>query len=248
MDKVAVITGGARGQGAAHSRLFAARGYVVYALDVIERAPEELVRTTGGEDLDIRFRKLDVTSDQDWAEFAQELDNEHGSLDVLVNNAGVTAVADIDEESFENFQRVMTINAGGQFLGTKHLWGLLKADGGGAVVNIASTFASVSAPGYASYSASKAAVLGLTRATALDGASAHVRVNAVSPGAVQTQMLKEEAEMLAARGRAFSSGSVTVDHAATPEEVSQLVYYLASDEARFVTGADFTIDGGYTAR
>jgi 3alpha(or 20beta)-hydroxysteroid dehydrogenase len=205
-------------------------------------------RRAGPGYLDIRFRRLDVTNDSDWEVFSAHVESEHGHLDVLINNAGITRVGGVAEENHEWFSRVMSINATGQFLGMHHLWSLLSASGAGAIVNIASIFGSVSAPGFVAYSASKAAVIGMTKSAAIEGAKVGIRVNTVSPGVVYTPMLEEEGKALEASGRTFTAGGTPLDRGAQPEEISALVYFLASDEAGFITGSDFTIDGGFTAK
>lgn len=246
--KIAVITGGARGQGASHALEFARHDYTVYALDILEEAAAELLATAAAEGLDIHFRKLDVTSESDWDALAADLEQKHGAVDTLVNNAGITRVAGIAEEDLAGFERVLRINTLGAFLGMNKLWGLLQASGNGAVVNIASIFGSVSASGFVAYSASKAAILGMSKSASIEGAKIGIRVNTVSPGAVETPMLKEEGEQLAASGRTFTEGGTPLARPAAPEEISKTVYFLASDDAAFITGSDFTVDGGFTAK
>lgn len=247
-QKIAVVTGGARGQGARHALEFARHGYTVYALDILEDAASELLATAASEDLDIRFRKLDVTREADWQAFAAHITQEHGVVHALVNNAGITRVGGVAEEDLAGFERVLRINTVGAFLGMSQLWQLLAASGNGAVINIASIFGSVSASGFVAYSASKAAVIGMSKSAAIEGAKLNIRVNTVSPGVVETPMLKEEGELLAASGRIFTPGGTPLDRMAAPWEISKTVYFLASEDATFITGTDIVVDGGFTAK
>ncbi len=238
-DRVAVVTGGARGQGAAHSRALAAAGATVYALDLLDAEGEGLAADAAAEGLDIRYRHHDVTSEEAWLALAEEVGREHGALGILVNNAGIVHSASIVDETAAAFETTLRVNATGVFLGMKHLWGLL-AERGGAVVNTSSVYGQVSAPGYVAYTASKAAVIGMTKTAAAEGAPLGIRVNALLPGTVQTAQLADE-------DSSFVRQSTPLDRGAEPSELAEVVLFLVSDRSSFITGEEIRVDGGFSA-
>ncbi|MFT4219765.1 MAG: SDR family oxidoreductase [Microbacterium sp.] len=237
--KVAVVTGGARGQGAAHSRRLAASGAIVYSLDLLDDEGEALAAAAAAEGRDIRYRHHDVTSEDGWRTLADELAREHGSAQILVNNAGIVHSASIADESVAGFEAILRVNATGVFLGMKHLWALLGARGG-AIVNTASVYGQVSAPGYVAYTASKAAVIGMTKTAAAEGAPLGIRVNALVPGTVQTPQLADE-------DSSFVRQSTPLDRGAEPEELAEAVLFLVSARSSFITGEELRVDGGFSA-
>ena len=239
-SKVVAITGGARGQGAAHTRYFAEHGGSVYALDLRDELGEALEKELRGEGLDVTYRHHDVTSQRDWADLVEHIAARHGTLDVLVNNAGIVHTCDLAEEDLHRFETVMRVNATGVFLGMKSCWDLLKSTGAGAIVNIASVYGQRSNPGYVAYTASKAAVIGMTRTAAIEGADVGIRANVVSPGTVQTSQLKDE-------GKSYVRDATPMDRGADTSEIPRTVAFLASADASFVTGAELIVDGGFSA-
>jgi len=238
-DRVAVVTGGARGQGAAHARALATAGARVYALDLLDAEGEGLASNAAADGLDIRYRHHDVTSEEAWRALAEEIEREHGALHILVNNAGIVHSASIADETVAGFEAILRVNATGVFLGMKQLWGLLAARGG-AVVNTSSVYGQVSAPGYIAYTASKAAVIGMTKTAAAEGAPLGIRVNALLPGTVQTAQLADE-------DSSFVRQSTPLGRGAEPSELAEAVLFLVSDRSSFITGEEIRVDGGFSA-
>jgi NAD(P)-dependent dehydrogenase (short-subunit alcohol dehydrogenase family) len=243
--KIAVITGAARGQGEAHTRLFAAEGAAVLMTDVLDAAGEAVAAELREAGHDIHYMRADVASEDDWGKVVSEAERRWGRLDILVNNAGIVgSMKPAHEEELAAWSRLTAINQQGVFLGIKHSVGLMKRGGGGSIVNICSISGSVGAAGFFSYQASKGAVGMMTRAAALEYVADGIRVNSVSPGLVMTPMAEEEGEE---SNRAFAAAT-PMKRGARPEEVSYCVLFLASDEASYVTGSDLLVDGGYTAQ
>ena len=242
--KVALITGAARGMGAATARLFAAEGAAVAVADVLDEEAErvaEEIRRAGGR---AHAYHLDVSREDDWAAVTAAVWDDLGGLDVLVNNAGVGgSPSDAVNTSLADWNAVLAVNQTGSFLGIKHAVPLLRRRGGGSIVQISSTFASRGVPMLAAYSATKAAVAGLAKNAAMSYVGDGIRVNSVNPGLIDTPMID-----LDAPGMDAIVGATPMKRPGRPEEVAQAVLFLASDEASFVTGAELYVDGGYNAR
>ena len=246
-NKVALISGGARGMGAVEARLLSSEGAKVVIGDVLEEAgrqTEAAVNEAGGECV---FVRLDVTSEEDWAQAVAAAVDRFGKLDILVNNAGVSSTGGIEDITVEEWDRILDINTKGVFLGTKAAIPEMRKAGGGSIVNISSAAGIAPSPGTsAAYSASKGAVRILTKSTAVQYARENIRCNSVHPGPIETPMLRaargEDAELDDTVAR------VPLGRIGTPEEIAYGVLFLASDEASFVTGSELVIDGGRTAQ
>jgi 3alpha(or 20beta)-hydroxysteroid dehydrogenase len=236
--QVIVVTGGARGQGAAHVRLMAERGAVLYALDLRDEEGAKLEESLQSQGHDVTYRHHDVASVEDWEVLVADLDSRHGRLDVLVNNAGIVHTATITDESLQGFERVMRVNATGTFLGMKSCWSLLAASDAASIVNIASVYGLHSNPGYVAYTASKAAVIGMTKTAAMEGAPLGIRANVISPGTVQTEQLKDEEH-------GYVREATPLDRGADVSEIAACVAFLASCDSSFVTGVELHVDGGF---
>lgn len=245
--KVAIISGGARGMGAAEAKLFAREGAKVIICDVLEdegRQTEAEINEVGG---DAVFVKLDVTSQDEWENVVNTAIERFGKLDILVNNAGIIVQSTIEDMTVELWDKVMDVNAKGVFLGTKTAIPHMKEAGGGSIVNISSISGIVGQDNVnAGYNASKGAVRIFTKAAAVQYAKENIRVNSIHPGPIATPMTAE--------GRADPERvALTLDRTplgryGEPEEVANAVLFLASDEASYVTGSEIVVDGGYTAQ
>ena len=245
--KVALISGGARGQGAAEARLFAQEGARVVFGDVLVeqgRQVEAQIRELGG---DVTFVKLDVTDETDWENAVAAALYNYGKLDVLVNNAGVVSWGTLEDTTSEEWDRVMDVNAKGVFLGTKAVIPAMRMAGGGSIVNISSVSGMVGQEAIQPvYNASKGAVRLLTKSTAVQYAKEGIRCNSVHPGTVATDRNAERR----ADPELFqqSLDRIPLHTVGQPEDIAYAVLYLASDEASFVTGSELVIDGGFTAQ
>ena len=245
--KVALISGGARGQGATETRLFVREGAAVVFGDVLDddgKKVEAEIRASGGR---ATYVHLNVTREVDWRAAVATAVQTYGKLDVLVNNAGILFRSKIEDTSEADWDRIMAVNVKGVFLGTKcAIPAMRQAGGGGSIINISSTAGLVGSPGEtAAYSATKGAVRLFTKSTAIQHARDKIRCNSVHPGPIATDMIKDVLENRASweqRLRRLPMGRV-----GTPEEVAYGVLYLASDEASYVTGSELVIDGGTTA-
>jgi 3alpha(or 20beta)-hydroxysteroid dehydrogenase len=238
--RAALISGGARGQGAAHARRLAEEGAAVIFGDVLEDLGEAHAEALRGAGHDAVFVPLDVTAPADWKAAVWTAEQRFGRLDVLVNNAGVVRVASILDETDEGWHTTMTVNATGVFYGMRAAIPALRRAGGGSIINVASIYGPVGAPRYSAYTASKGAVISMTKVAALEHARDGIRANAICPGPVRSPMSEEEGD---------ASVDITpLRRRAEPEEISSAVVFLASDDSVYITGAELAIDGGYLAR
>ena len=240
-EQVALITGGARGQGAAHAEALASAGVRVVIADVRDEDGEGTAAALGGRGLPVRYAHLDVTDEQAWLAIVDDIEAREGGLDVLVNNAGIIRVAPLSDLSMADWDLIQRVNATSVVLGIRAAAPAMIRRAGGSIVNVASTAAHRGAEGYAAYAASKAAVLAVTRAAALELAPHGIRVNAISPGGVDTPMNEDEPP-------GGTSAGAPLGRRARPDEISPLVVYLASSASSYVTGADVLNDGGVTIR
>jgi 3alpha(or 20beta)-hydroxysteroid dehydrogenase len=238
-NKIILITGAARGQGAAEARLFVREGARVIITDVLEDQGAQLARELGQDNA--AFVRHDVSSETDWQK-ALDTAAALGGLHGLMNNAGIYQPATLMETDTALFERHMRINQLGVFLGMKAVVPLMERSGGGAIVNISSVAGLRGSPGAIAYSATKWAVRGMTKAAAIDLASRNIRVNSIHPGPIDTPML----DVRTAEQNARRLEAVPMKRRGTPEEVADLALFLLSDESRYITGAEVAIDGGAT--
>jgi 3alpha(or 20beta)-hydroxysteroid dehydrogenase len=237
--KVAIITGAAQGMGASHARKFIEEGAKVVLTDLNKEKGDALSAELGENAL---FVSQNVTSAEDWEKVVLEAEKAFGKVDVLVNNAGITMAKSILQMTEEEYRRIVEINQVSVFLGMKTVVPAMQKAGGGSIVNISSMNGLVA--GAIGYTDTKFAVRGMTKAAAIECANYGIRVNSVHPGVIATPMVVQEDTKAAVE--AFSK-QIPLKRVAEPEEVSNLVLYLASDESSYSTGAEFVIDGGMTA-
>ncbi len=236
--KVALVTGGARGMGAAHVRLFVQEGARVVFGDVLEEEGKALAEETGAV-----FVRHDVTRPEEWANAVATATGTYGKLDVLVNNAGILRFRRIADMTLEEFERVLDVNLKGTWLGVKSVIEPMTAAGGGSIVNISSIEGFIGAAGLSAYSSSKFGIRGVTKSAARELAGAGIRVNSVHPGAINTSMVTDPEIASGVDGKAFVRAMV-IKRFAQPVEVSHVVVFLASDLSSYCTGSEFTVDGG----
>ncbi len=239
---VALITGGSRGQGEAEARLFASEGAKVMIADVLDAEGSKVAAEIGGA---ARYVHLDVSQEADRQRAVVETVDAFGKLDVLVNNAGIVRTGLLESMSLESYMEVVNVNQVGAFLGMKAVVASMRDAGGGSIVNISSSAGLEGVEGVVGYVATKWALRGMTKTAALELGQYGIRVNSVHPGGVDTPMLSGDELAGADQGAAFASQPIT--RVGRPEEIARLVLFLASDEASYSTGSEFTADGGRMA-
>jgi 3(or 17)beta-hydroxysteroid dehydrogenase len=244
--KIALVTGGGQGLGKADCVALAREGATVVVTDVAREPAAAVAGAIGG---DAVAFQLDVASEADWLSVMAEVDQRFGRLDVLVNNAGVVVVADLEETTLEQFRWVNAIMNEGVFLGCKHALPLLRKSRAASIVNMSSTGALLGYPAFLAYSAAKGAVRSLTKSVAMmcQDKRYPIRCNSVHPGMIETPMVQ------GATGRPgveqpVPEGVLPAGAIGHPHDVAALIVYLASDESRFLTGAEIVIDNGVTIR
>jgi len=245
--KNVLVTGGASGIGLAIVVKFAASGASVYVLDFNKENGEEVAGKLKEKGYDVYFKQTDVSNQ---SQVTEVIDSVSGEIDVLINNAGVSHIGDLESTEGADLDRLYAVNIKGVFHCSKAVIGRMKANGGGVIINMASIAATVGIPDRFAYSMSKGAVLNMTLTIARDYVKDNIRCNAISPARVHTPFVdnyisktypgkeKEMFEQLAA--------TQPIGRMATPEEVASMAYFLASDEAKFLTGADYLVDGGFS--
>ncbi|MVP02363.1 MULTISPECIES: SDR family NAD(P)-dependent oxidoreductase [Paenibacillus] len=245
-DKVAIVTGAGGGMGKADALLLAKEGAKVVVTDIQEDKVQEVVqeiKANGGEAIGF---KHNVASEDEWIKVVDEAIKAFGKIDVLVNNAGISAATPMLEMTVEQFERVMSINLTGTFLGQKHVIPHMKNNGGGSIVNISSIAGLTGGSGAGAYTASKGAVRLLTKATAVDFAKDNIRCNSVHPGFIRTPMTVDMMEDEKMRGWFLSM--TPLPRLGEAEDIAKAVLFLASDESSYITGVELPVDGGYSAK
>ena len=244
--KVALITGAARGQGAAEARLFAQEGAKVVLADVLDQEGSVVAAEIAEAGGDALYVHLDVTNEDDWDRAIQSAVSSFGKIDILVNNAGIWRRGHVLETSSEQWDLVLGVNAKGVFLGTKAAILEMRKAGGGSIINISSTAGLVGSRTSSAYSASKGAVRIFTKSTAIQYAAEGIRANSIHPGPIDTDM--GDQVWPDADSRKTAVARTALARIGTAEDIAYGALYLASDESSFVTGAELVIDGGLTAQ
>jgi 3alpha(or 20beta)-hydroxysteroid dehydrogenase len=236
--KVALITGGARGQGAAEGAIFAREGALVILTDILDEDGEKAAAQIGGS-----YLHHDVTSEEDWAHVVGETVDRHRRLDVLVNNAGIFRSGTTEGTPLDDYRLVIEINQVGVFLGMKAVAAQMKEQKGGSIINISSVAGLEGQAGTMAYTASKWAVRGMTKVAAAELGRHGVRVNSIHPGLIETPMMEELPAIQAGKIDRINR-LILLGRPAQAEEVANLALFLASDEASYCTNSEFIVDGG----
>ena len=240
--KVAVVTGGCGGIGTAVCARFAAEGAAVYATGITEPAGEPASGVT--------FHRHDVTREDEAVELMARVEREHGRLHVLVNAAGIEIEKTVEQTSLDEWNRIFAVNVTGTFLTSKHALALMRKAGGGSIINFGSYDGFIADPNLAAYCATKGAVHALTRAMACDHGPDNIRVNAICPGYVDTPMLQSFFDSMGERERLEEEARRVhpMRRYGTPDDMANLVNWLAGDEARYASGQLWVLDGGLSAQ
>jgi len=251
--KVVLITGAASGIGLASAEACAREGALVVITDVNAKEGESQAQRLAAEGFTVEFMQQDAASEGDWRRVVDDVLHRHGRLDVLVNNAGIAAIAPIEQETLEGWRRIQAVNMEGVFLGTREAVRAMK-DRGGSIINISSIEGIVGEPLVPAYNASKGGVRVFTKSAALHCAQNGygIRVNSVHPGYVGTPLVANAIGALPPeQGAALIQeliGRIPLGRLGEPREIANAVLFLASDESSYMTGSELVIDGGYTAR
>ncbi|PMC33775.1 oxidoreductase [Bacillus sp. UMB0899] len=250
IGKVVLITGAANGIGLAAAKAFAAEGAKLALVDLKLESLEKAASSIKADD--VLLLAADVSKEEEVKQYVTETKNKYGQIDVFINNAGINGKFGLlDDQTVDNYQAVFGVNVLGAFLGLKYVLPIMKEQRSGAVVNTASNGGLLGAPGMGLYVASKHAVLGLNKTASLEAADYGVRVNAVAPSGVDTQMMKSiETNAMPgkeAEARTAFENSVPLKRYSTPEEIADLIVFLSSEKASFISGSYYRIDGGQGA-
>jgi 3(or 17)beta-hydroxysteroid dehydrogenase len=248
-DKVALVTGGARGLGFHIARMLSREGARVVITDLDEASGKAAAELIGSAGDSCRFMQQDVCDEKRWDEVINAICEDFGGIDILVNNAGIAGAGSIEDLTFEIWKKTMEVNLDSVFLGTRKAVAVMKSSGG-SVINISSIKGLVGNPGIAAYNASKGGVRLLTKSAALHCAEQGypVRVNSIHPGYVLTEMVQKGLDAVGPQAWEEVLNSIPVKKMGEPDDVAYGVLYLASDESKYVTGSELVIDGGFTAR
>ena len=238
--KVALITGGARGQGAAEGRLFAAEGATVVLADVIDSDGQQTAK-----EIDGTYLHLDVSSEEEWDAVVAEVMATHGQLDVVVNNAGIFRSARLVEETVEQWDQVLAVNQTGVFLGMRAAAkAMIAASRGGSIINISSVAGLEGIFGSMAYSASKWAVRGMTKVAAKELGRYGIRVNSIHPGLIETPMTADFPAVIDDEKRRRAQKQTPLGRFGTPEDIANMALFLAGEGSGYCTGQEFVVDGG----
>lgn len=240
--KVILISGGARGMGEAHARLLVAEGASVVIGDILDPEGHKVADSLGDACI---FVPLDVTSEDSWNDAVARTTERFGGLDGLVNNAGIVRTGPIEDTPLEDFEAVVRVNQVGTFLGMKAVIPVLRARGGGAIVNISSLAGMQGVAGVLGYVASKYAIRGMTKAAALELGRDGIRVNSVHPGGIDTDMIGGSDFEDVDKDAVYAAQPIA--RIGRPEEVSRMVVFLLCDDSSYSTGGEFLVDGGASA-
>ena len=240
-DKVAVITGGVSGIGAATARLFVSEGAKVVLVDLNEEKGKEFEAELKALNAEALFIKADITSEEEVANIFKQTVEAFGKVDVVFNNAGIGRVQPSHELEYAEWRKTVNVDLDGVFLVARESIREMLKTAGGTIVNTASMYGWVGSPGSAAYNAAKGGVLNLTRSLALEYAEQNIRVNSLCPGFIDTPIIPEESKQALA-------AATPVKRLGKAEEMAKAVLFLASDDSSFMTGNSLTVDGGYTAQ
>ncbi len=244
--KVALISGGGRGQGAVEAKLFAEEGASVVIGDILDELGGQVAAEIAASGGSATYLHLDVTSESDWSHAVETAVDRYGKLDVLVNNAGILIRKGIDETTGDDWDRIMDINAKGVFLGSRAAIPAMREAGGGSIINISSVAGMVGGPSGGAYASTKGAVRLLTKSTAIQHAKDGIRCNSIHPGIIYTDMTRETLD--APDQREATRSRVPLGRIGEALDVAYGVLFLASDESSYMTGSELVIDGGATAQ
>lgn len=242
-DKVAIITGAASGMGAKSAELFAKEGAKVVVTDIQTdgiNSVAETIDSAGGTALAL---KLDVTSEADWKDVIAKTKETFGKIDVLVNNAGIATEKTMANMEMDEWNKITDVLLNGCVIGMKYVIPEMQQSGGGSVINISSIGGIIGMSGTSPYTAAKGALRVLSKSAAVEYAKDHIRVNSVHPGVIETPMTAPSMDVARDYYKAFTQ----LPYFGKPEDVAYGILFLASDESRFMTGAELVIDGGWTA-
>jgi NAD(P)-dependent dehydrogenase (short-subunit alcohol dehydrogenase family) len=255
VKKVAIVTGGARGIGAATVKVFATHGYAVTSLDVIQAEGQQVCAELQLQGYECQFFNCDVSNEAQVKDCVGKVVAKYGRIDALLNNAGIVLVKPFDEIEFAEYQRTFNVNVGGIFLMTKYVLPIMKKQKSGAIVNMGSVSGHVGQIDHVMYGATKGAIIAMTRALAWEVAPYNIRVNSISPGSVDTPMLRNDITLESNRtGMPFEEvkklreAEQAFKRWADPMEIAEPIYFLASEGASFMTGADLLVDCGWVAK
>ncbi|GIN38908.1 SDR family NAD(P)-dependent oxidoreductase [Heyndrickxia oleronia] len=247
-NKVAIITGGGTGIGRETALLFAKEGAKVVVTDINQDSGSQTVKDLQANGNEALFIHHDVSNEDDWKKVAKETIDQFGKVDILFNNAGIYKIKPLAEIELDEWNRLMSINVTGVFLGMKHIMPLMAKQKKGSVINASSIAGLMGSPGHVLYGASKGAVRIMTKDAAMEYAHVGVRVNSIHPGYIDTGMADYASEVTGSSKDELGKNLFPLGHLGSVKDVANTVLFLASDESAFSTGAEFVIDGGATAK